>query len=105
MDGWNTFSFAFGAFRPIFRGEVLLVLGRVNIVPEMMENRRFIGKTHPPSWLVSGSNPHQNQASLVGGFNFNPTEKYAESSNWIMKPQFSGWTKNWSLKPPASSYK
>ena len=21
MDGWNTFSFPFGAFRPIFRGE------------------------------------------------------------------------------------
>ena len=28
MDGWNMYSFPFGAFRPIFRGE-LLVLGSV----------------------------------------------------------------------------
>ena len=28
MDGWNTRTFPFGAFRPIFRGEVL-VSGRV----------------------------------------------------------------------------
>ena len=32
MDGWNTFSFPFGAFRPIFRGE-LLVLGSVVFQP------------------------------------------------------------------------
>ena len=29
MDGWNTFSFPFGAFRPIFRGKLLFVLGSV----------------------------------------------------------------------------
>ena len=29
MDDWKTFSFPFGAFRPIFKGEELLVSGMV----------------------------------------------------------------------------
>ncbi len=40
MNGWNTFSFPFGA-RPIFRGEVLLVSGRVGV------SKNNNGKTPP----------------------------------------------------------
>ena len=32
MGGWNTFSFPFGAFKPIFRWLLLLVSGRVRII-------------------------------------------------------------------------
>ena len=50
MDAWNTFSFPFGAFRPIFRGKlVLLVSGAGNISWTVRQTSEAPGVDGKPS--------------------------------------------------------
>ena len=60
MDGWKTFSFPFGVFRPIFRGKLAVSFRECN------------GKNLPEPWQNWATNLIRNMAGLIPSWDYLP---------------------------------